>query len=132
MSPQQIQDSIIQEQIDRHAGKNVIIERLETENAALKAELKAINATLDDPRTDLTMTACEVIASLKGKLTEQAKEIEWLHRYVETAITLNEPEYKQLHQQLAESQAREGKLREVLKAAKSLLPYSTINWSEWS
>lgn len=53
-------------------------------------------------------------------IAEHAKEIERLYRYVETAITLNEPEYKQLRQQLAESQAREGKLREALRGQLSL------------
>lgn len=31
----------------------------------LKKELKAINAALDDPRVDLTMTATEIIAEMK-------------------------------------------------------------------
>ena len=44
--------------------------RLQAENAALKAELKAINAALDDPRTDLTMTACEVIVALKEQIVQ--------------------------------------------------------------
>ena len=46
-------------------------ERLKTQEAseaALKVELRAINATLDDPRTDLTMTACEVIVALKKQV----------------------------------------------------------------
>lgn len=34
---------------------------------AAKGELKAINAALDDPRTDLTMTAVEVIHALKAE-----------------------------------------------------------------
>ena len=42
--------------------------RLEREIEALKAELKAINTALDDPRTDLTMTACEVIVALKEQI----------------------------------------------------------------
>lgn len=42
----------------------------ESENAALKAELKAINTALDDPRTDLTMTACEVIVALKAQVAQ--------------------------------------------------------------
>jgi len=46
------------------------INNLEAENAALKAELKAINAALDDPRTDLTMTACQVIAALKEQVAQ--------------------------------------------------------------
>ncbi len=35
---------------------------------ALKAELKDINNALDDPRTDLTLTAVEVIHALKAEL----------------------------------------------------------------
>ena len=46
------------------------ISNLEAENAALKEELKAINAALDDPRTDLTMTACQVIAALKEQVAQ--------------------------------------------------------------
>ena len=46
------------------------MEQLESENAALKEELKAINAALDDPRTDLTMTACQVIAALKEQVAQ--------------------------------------------------------------
>ena len=52
------------------------MEQLESENAALKAELKAINAALDDPRTDLTLTAVEVIVALK----EQVARLEDLNR----------------------------------------------------
>ena len=44
--------------------------RLEREIEALKAELKAINTALDDPRTDLTMTACEVIVALKEQVVQ--------------------------------------------------------------
>lgn len=40
---------------------------LQEENARLKAELKAISIALDDPRTDLTMTAVEVITSLRAE-----------------------------------------------------------------
>lgn len=42
----------------------------QAENAALKAELKAINAALDNPRTDLTMTACEVIFALREQVAQ--------------------------------------------------------------
>jgi len=60
------------------------VEHIEAENAALKAELKAINATLDDPRTDLTMTACEVIVVLKEQVAQLEREKEY--RYVEQIL----------------------------------------------
>lgn len=46
------------------------IKTQEASEAALKVELRAINATLDDPRTDLTMTACEVIVALKKQVAQ--------------------------------------------------------------
>jgi ribonuclease HI len=52
---------------DGYRDTKKIVEEAITEISSLKAELKAINAALDDPRTDLTMTACEVIASLKAQ-----------------------------------------------------------------
>lgn len=57
---------------------NELLRLSEAENAALKAELKAINAALDDPITDLTMTACEVISTLKEQVAqlERTPEIE--------------------------------------------------------
>lgn len=53
------------------------ISNLEAENAALKEELKAINAALDDPRTDLTMTACQVIAALKEQVAQLERDVEF-------------------------------------------------------
>ena len=52
------------------------VTRLQAENAALKAELKAINAALDDPRIDLTMTACEVIAALKEQVAQLEDQVQ--------------------------------------------------------
>lgn len=59
--------SFTQEDMDKLFPRKSV-EFLEAENAALKAELKAINTALDDPRTDLTMTACEVIVALKEQV----------------------------------------------------------------
>mgnify|MGYP003402728163 FL=1 len=47
MTPQQIQDSLVQEQADRHASKNAIIDRLQAENAALKEQLSERNRVID-------------------------------------------------------------------------------------
>ena len=47
MTPQQIQDSLVQEQADRHASKNAIIDRLQAENAALKGQLSERNRVID-------------------------------------------------------------------------------------
>ena len=58
---------------------------LQAENAALKAELKDINNALDDPRTDLTLTAVEVIHALKAELAAAQKDAEryrWLRRHL--------------------------------------------------
>lgn len=74
--------------IELDGGKSVIggngpllaaahfLKQLQAENAALKAELKAINTALDDPRTDLTMTACEVITELKEQVGELQEQVD--------------------------------------------------------
>ena len=60
---------------------------LQAENAALKAELKDINNALDDPRTDLTLTAVEVIASAPELLValEQMLNLNSLGAYEQSA-----------------------------------------------
>jgi len=70
-------------------------ERLKEVIASLKSELKAINAALDDPRTDLTMTACEVITSLKAQLIAEkaghaAREDEHIRQAAEMEVQLVE------------------------------------------
>ena len=70
---------------------NELLRLSEAENAALKAELKAINAALDDPRTDLTMTACEVISTLKeqvAQLTSTIKHAEQMEDMDKKELTL--------------------------------------------
>ena len=53
---------------DIEAGKTVKkIRLLETELAALKAELREICAAIDDPACDLTLTTVECIKKLKAE-----------------------------------------------------------------
>lgn len=66
--------------VGNHSMLNIAESILAKENAALKAELKAINAALDDPRTDLTLTAVEVIVALKEQITRLEESIEELTR----------------------------------------------------
>mgnify|MGYP002681961300 CR=1 FL=1 len=61
--------SFTQEDMDKLFPRKSV-EFLQAENSTLKEELKAINAALDDPRTDLTMAACEVIVALKEQVAQ--------------------------------------------------------------
>ena len=62
MNQQQIQDSIVQEQVVRHAAKNAIIDRLQAENAALKADNELLRSlSFRDERDSLK----EQVAQLK-------------------------------------------------------------------
>jgi dynactin complex subunit len=60
--------------------------RYENQIALLKAELKKINAALDDPRTDLTHTASEVVILLKQQLYESQKDTERLNYLVSNHV----------------------------------------------
>ena len=52
--------------------------KLETELAALKAELREICAAIDDPACDLTLTAVECIKKLRAENDELRKDAERL------------------------------------------------------
>ena len=55
--------------------------KLETELAALKAELREICAAIDDPASDLTLTTVECIKKLKAEnesLKRDAERYRWL------------------------------------------------------
>ncbi len=55
--------------------------KLETELAAIKAELREICAAIDDPACDLTLTAVECIKNLKEdneSLKRDAERYQWL------------------------------------------------------
>lgn len=88
------------------------------EVAALKAELKAINAAIDMPECDLTLTAVECIkklqaelAALKAQLAEVTQERDDFEQARDLFEELNTDHWKQL----AAAQAREQMLRETLQ-----------------
>ena len=47
---------------------------LRAENERLKTELKSIDAALDDPRVNITLTTAEVVLELKAELAEAKKD----------------------------------------------------------
>ena len=57
------------------------IESLRSELAALKAELREINAAIDDPACDLTHTAAECIKKLKVENESLKKDAELWRGY---------------------------------------------------
>ena len=57
------------------------IESLRSELAALKAELREINAAIDDPACDLTHTAAECIKKLKVENESLKKDAELWRSY---------------------------------------------------
>ncbi len=77
MNQQQIQNSIVQEQVDRHAAKNAIIDKLQAENTALKAQCESLrNDLLDalDCKNGQGPTALSIVMNAKDALNEQVAQ----------------------------------------------------------
>ncbi len=81
--------------------KDLKIESLRQQLAALKSELKTIGNAIDDPRTDLTMTMSEVIIEQKKQLAAALAAIKSKDAALQSAISAHGYESGDLHDALA-------------------------------
>jgi len=81
--------------------KDLKIESLRQQLAALKSELKTIGNAIDDPRTDLTMTMSEVIIEQKKQLAAALAAIKSKDAALQSAISAHGYGSGDLHDALA-------------------------------